>query len=149
MDTWDAAHEQELRANAAQYGLSAPVEGWLGIPAEEANGNVFEIRDLSRRIGASPIDIVRWTLEGMPCLHCSPLARWDIRRVTEWLGQRGVLPDLIQLFPDRLPVGEDAPGQWEEIVFAIHCQVVAGDIRCSGSQDAHSIRDPGVQQGGS
>ena len=52
-----------------------------------------EIRDLSRRIGASPIEIVRWTREGMPCLRRSPLVRWDIRHVTRWLAERGVLPE--------------------------------------------------------
>ncbi len=90
---WDAAHEGELRQNAAQYALSRPADTWLGLPLEEDRGNVREIRDLSRRIGASPIEIVRWTREGMPCLRRSPLVRWDIRHVTAWLTERGILPE--------------------------------------------------------
>ena len=90
---WSASVEQERRDNAAQYGLTEPTDSWLGIPPDEARGNVFEIRDLSRRVGASPIDVVRWTHEGMACLRSSPLVRWDIRRVTEWLSEGGFLPD--------------------------------------------------------
>lgn len=90
---WDAAHERERRENAAQYGLSEPGDHWLGIPSEEARGNLYEMRDLTRRLGMSPIDLVRWTRQGMPCLRCSPHVRWDIRRVSAWLTERAILPD--------------------------------------------------------
>jgi len=89
---WEAAHEREHCENAAQYGLSEPSDHWLGIPGEEARGNVHEMRDLTRRLGISPIELVRWMRQGMPCLRYSPLVRWDIRRVSAWLSEHGILP---------------------------------------------------------
>lgn len=89
---WDANRERERRENAAHYGLAEPTASWLGIPQEEYAGNVFEIRDLTRRLGLSPIEVVRWTRQGMPCLRSSPLVRWHIRHVTAWLTDRGLLP---------------------------------------------------------
>ena len=121
-EQWDVAHEQERQANAAAYGLKTPTPeevGWLpfGIPAED-HDYVFEIRDLCRRLGVSPIDVVRWTRQGMPYLRHSPFVRWDIRRAGEWIAEQGLLPasftpqdlDDIQLFVCRsVADGEATP----------------------------------------
>ncbi len=88
---WQAAHDQERRENAAQYGLAEPTDNWLGIPQDRIP-HQWDVRDLSRRIGVSPIDIVRLTRQGMPCLRYSPCVRWDIDRVTTWLQEHGLLP---------------------------------------------------------
>jgi RNA polymerase sigma factor (sigma-70 family) len=88
---WEAARDRERRANAAQYGLSEPADNWLGIPRDKSPRH-FEIRDLTRRLGISPIDLVRYTRQGMPCLRGSPWVYWDIDRVTAWLAEHGVLP---------------------------------------------------------
>jgi hypothetical protein len=88
---WEAARDEEQRANAAQYGLREPTRNWLGIP-DERIPHQFEIRDLTRRLGISPIDLVRERRKGMPCLWCSPWARWDVDRVAAWLEEGGVLP---------------------------------------------------------
>ncbi len=84
---WLARHRRELEVNAQHYGVEAPAMGPFGVPQELAQGKVFEIRDLSRRLGLSPFDIVRWTREGMPSLHYSPFVRWDAEHVTAWLGE--------------------------------------------------------------
>jgi hypothetical protein len=89
---WDAAHEEERRANAAQYGLAEPTGNWLGIPDDRVQ-HQWEVRDLSRRIGASPLDIIRLTRRGMPCLRYSPTVRWDIDRVVAWLQDHEALPE--------------------------------------------------------
>lgn len=79
----------QLRANAALYGLSRPADSWLGIPSGAA---VREIRDLTRCLTVSPIDVVRWTRAGMPCLRRGAMARWDLQHVTAWLSEQGILP---------------------------------------------------------
>jgi hypothetical protein len=122
---WDAAHQRERQANAEHYGLARPTDTWLGIPWDEARGNVYEMRDLSRRIGASPIEVVRWTRAGMPCLRESPLVRWDVRHVTGWLTERGLLPEdhtikrldvTEQVVCEAVAAGEASPDEaWEAL----------------------------------
>jgi len=88
---WEATRDRERRENAAQYGLDEPTDNWLGIPQDRIP-HQFEIRDLTRRLGVSPIDVVRWTRDGMPCLRHSPYRRWDADRVTEWLAAQRIPP---------------------------------------------------------
>ena len=128
-EQWDKAHETERQANANAYGLEQPTPkdvGWLpfGI-APEDHSCVFEIRDLCRRLGISPIDAVRWTREGMPCLRYSPWVRWDIRRVREWIAQQGIMPtgftpedlDDIELFVCRaVSNGGATPEEGHEVL---------------------------------
>jgi hypothetical protein len=76
--------------NARAFGLSAPAESWLGIPADAV---VFEIRDLCRRLGLSPFDVIRWTREGMPAARRSPYIRWSPDHVARWMAGRHLLPD--------------------------------------------------------
>lgn len=90
-EQWRSGHEPERRENAALYGLDEPTDNWLGIPQDRIP-HQFEIRDLTRRIEVCPIDVVRWTRDGLPCLRRSPLARWDIQHVTDWLVERGIVP---------------------------------------------------------
>jgi hypothetical protein len=113
---WDAQHDRERQGNAARYGLSDPTGNWLGIPPDEEASNVYEIRDLTRRLSVSPIDIVRWTHQGMPSLRWSPYVRWDVRHVTQWLTEQAILPtqyamhelDLTALFVCRAVAVGDA-----------------------------------------
>jgi RNA polymerase sigma-70 factor, ECF subfamily len=91
--TWEALREAERRQNAANYGLAEPTGNLLGIPPEEERGSVYEVRDVTRRLGVSPLDMVRWTRAGMPCLRRSPLVRWDVRHVTQWLTEQGIIPE--------------------------------------------------------
>jgi len=79
----------QLRANAALYAISEPTDSWLGISSE---ASVREIRDLTRCLTISPIDVVRWTRAGMPCLRRGALARWDVQQVTAWLSEQGIMP---------------------------------------------------------
>ena len=54
-----------------QYGLDEPADIWLGVSLE-AVCSVVELRDLCRRLGLSPIDVIRWTTEGIPALRFLP-----------------------------------------------------------------------------
>jgi len=89
---WCSQQAEDRRQNARQYGLAEPTGNWFGIPAEVHESRVFEIRDLCRRLGLSPFDIVRWTGRGMPCLKRSPWVRWDLQRVVEWIAQAACMP---------------------------------------------------------
>jgi RNA polymerase sigma-70 factor (ECF subfamily) len=90
-EEWRSGRQRERLENAALYGLDEPTDSWLGIPQDRIR-HQFEIRDLTRRIEVCPIDVVRWTHDGLPCLRRSPLARWDIQYVTDWLVERGIVP---------------------------------------------------------
>ncbi len=59
----------------------------------------------------------------MPCLSYSPYVRWDIRRVTAWLTERGILPeqrtvkelDWLHLFiSEAVATGEATPDEAHE-----------------------------------
>ena len=94
-EEWKAKHAEERKANARQYGLDIPTQNEFGVPSEvwsEPNVWLFEIRDITRRLGLSPFDMVKWTKEGMPALRCSPHIRWDVKHVAQWLAERGPLP---------------------------------------------------------
>lgn len=86
---WAALREEQLRANAARYGLERPSDTWLGIPAE---ADTFEIRDLTRRLALSPLDVARWTRAGMPCLRLGGYVRYNLDWVGEWLAGQGIMP---------------------------------------------------------
>jgi len=89
-EAWVARRPEERKANARKYGLAEPAENEFGIPDEVLHARpVFEIRDLCRRLRVSPLDVVRWTKAGMPCLRCSPWVRWDIEQVAKWLSESG------------------------------------------------------------
>lgn len=88
---WEAARDRERRANAAQYGLAEPTDNWLGIPQDRIP-HQFEIRDLTRRLGISPIDLVRFPRQGLPCLRYSPWIRWDVDATAAWLREHATLP---------------------------------------------------------
>ena len=92
-ETWAKRRPEDRKTNARQYGLAEPADNGFGVPEDVHNPRVFEIRDLSRRLRVSPFDVIRWTRKGMPSLRCSPWVRWDIERVTQWLAERGALPD--------------------------------------------------------
>ena len=90
---------------------------------------VFEMRDLTRRIEVSPIDVVRWTREGMSCLRRSPLVRWDIQHVTDWLIGRGITPrratikalDIIERYVcQAVASGDAAPDEGHEALMGRH-----------------------------
>lgn len=89
---WQANRETERKQNAKRYGLEQPTPGWLGIPRGLERERVFEIRDVTRRLGLSPFDMIKWTNEGMPALRYSPYIRWDVEHVAQWLAERGPLP---------------------------------------------------------
>ena len=91
-DEWRARHDRERRDNAKRYGLAEPTRNWLGIPVDINVRRVFEIRDITRRLGLSPFDMIKWTKEGMPAVRCSPYIRWDVEHVAQWLAERGPLP---------------------------------------------------------
>ncbi len=94
---WAARRPTERLANARLYGLSEPAANWFGAPPDVLAGDwsrmrVFEIRDLTRRLGLSPFDVIRWTRDGMPCLRRSPEIRWDMEHVAAWVAERNLLP---------------------------------------------------------
>ncbi|HJN16631.1 MAG TPA: sigma-70 family RNA polymerase sigma factor, partial [Armatimonadota bacterium] len=90
-DEWESLREAERRANAAQFGLDEPTRNSMGIPDERARNN-WELRDICNRLSLSPIDVIRWTRNGMPCLRTSPYVRWDVDHVRDWLAEKGIMP---------------------------------------------------------
>jgi hypothetical protein len=121
-DEWGAAHERERRENAAQYGLAEPARTFFGSPEGTEDR---EVRDLTRPLGLSPIDVIRWTRQGMPCLRLSPYVRWDAQRVSDWLAERGIVPtrhpildlDATERFVCRaVASGEATPDEAHEVL---------------------------------
>lgn len=86
---WQARRAAEREENARAYGLAEPTSWWAGIPEGTA---AFETRDICRRLGLSPFDMIRWTREGMPAVRESPYIRWDPQQVACWLADRDQLP---------------------------------------------------------
>ena len=126
VEEWRARHAAERMENARRYGLEEPADNWLGIPPEVNRVRVFEIRDVTRRLGLSPFDMVKWTNQGMPALRCSPYIRWDVEHVAQWLAERGPLPSreytikeldsLADFVVESVAAGEATPEEGRDVL---------------------------------
>ncbi|MBI3948011.1 MAG: sigma-70 family RNA polymerase sigma factor [Armatimonadetes bacterium] len=112
---WAAAwHERRLRdvrANAAQYGITpdetlprmlpgyrlsetfrddfTDVPRRWGIPP---GVKVIVLRDFARKLGVRPLALYRWEAEGLPVLRYDPWWAFDEERAEAWVRQRGTQP---------------------------------------------------------
>jgi hypothetical protein len=96
---WMARRPAERIENASHYGLASPTASSLGVPE---NAVVREIRDICRRLGLSPFDIIRWTHEGMPAVRKSPFIWWDESHLARWVADTGLMPDREYDDPKRI-----------------------------------------------
>jgi len=111
-DWWHQRRMEDVRANAASYGVE-PDESLPRMLPEYQASNTFRddfkdlprrwripegtrhtsMRDLCRDVGATPLAVYRWAAEGLPVLRYFPWLAYDESKAREWIASRGVHPD--------------------------------------------------------
>ena len=118
-DWWHQRRLEDVRANAASYGIEADEslprmlpeyqlretfrDDFKGLPRRwgvPEGTPLICMRDLCRDVGAIPLAVCRWADEGLPVLRYFPWSVYDETKAREWIGSRGVRPDE-QMTPDE------------------------------------------------
>ena len=111
-DQWHVLRMQDVRSNAAQYGIE-PDESLPRMLPEYQLSETFRddfkdiprrwgipdgtplvlLRELCRDVGATPVALLRWAADGLPVLRYHPWTAYDRGRAKEWITRRGIGPD--------------------------------------------------------
>ena len=111
-DQWHERRMEDVRANAAQYGIEPDESLPRMLPEYQAMGTFRDdfkdiprrwgipegthlvlMRELCREVGATPVALLRWASEGLPVLRYHPWSAYDQARAKEWIAKRGIRRD--------------------------------------------------------
>jgi len=111
-DGWHKGRIEDVRANAAQYGITPDVDMPRMLPEYQASQTfrddftdipqrwgipeevkLITLRELCRAVEVKPLALLRWQEAGMPVLRYRPWALYDRDRVRAWIVGRDVQPE--------------------------------------------------------